>query len=74
MYFFNDPAKPFTLFTYYDILFLFIIVLLNYVIYYKNLKINAISKGLIFLVFFIVIPFYIKRNRTSQYQPKISGC
>ena len=59
MYFFNEPAEPFTCFTYYDILFLSVIILVNYFVYTKKIrvKLNIVSKVFIFLLFFILTPY-----------------
>jgi len=59
MYFFNEPAEPFTCFTYYDILFLSLITVFNYFISTKRIKIRqgAVFKVFIFILFFILIPY-----------------
>ena len=59
MHFFNEPAEPFTAFTYYDLAFLFIITAINIYIFKKkqNINLNRFVKTTVFVLFFILIPY-----------------
>lgn len=59
MYFFNEPAEPFTSFNYYDLSFFFIILVINIYIFKRksNIRINRFVKIIVFILFFILIPY-----------------
>ena len=70
MHFFNEPAEPFTCFTYYDILFLSVIIIINYFIFTMKMKLNTVSKVFILLLFFIFIPFISSKIELHNVQEK----
>lgn|GEM_PF-1070081 len=72
MYFFNEPAEPFTSFTYYDITFLILVLIINIYIFRssKNIKINRFMKISIFLLFFILIPYISNTIETKNIYKK----
>lgn len=74
MYFFNEPAKPFMSFTYYDIAFFILILIINIYIYRnrKNIKINRFTKIFIFLLFFILIPYLSNTIETRNIYKKFT--
>lgn len=72
MHFFNEPAEPFTSFTYYDITFLILVLIINIYIFRssKNIKINRFMKIAIFLLFFILIPYISNAIETKNIYKK----
>lgn len=72
MHFFNEPAEPFTSFTYYDITFLILVLIINIYIFRssKNIKINRFMKIPIFLLFFILIPYMSNTIETKNIYKK----
>lgn len=74
MYFFNEPAKPFTSFTYYDIVFFFLILAINIYIFKskQDIKINRFVKTAVFLLFFIVIPYISNTIETRNIYKKFT--
>ncbi|KFE98397.1 hypothetical protein IX39_13215 [Chryseobacterium formosense] len=74
MYFFNEPAKPFMSFTYYDIAFLILIVIINIYIFRnrKSIKINHLTKISTFLLFFILIPYLSNTIETRNIYKKFT--
>ena len=74
MYFFNEPAKPFMSFTYYDIAFLILVLIINVYIFRnrKNIKLNRFTKTSIFLLFFILIPYLSNSIETKNIYKKFT--
>lgn len=74
MYFFNEPAEPFTVFTYYDLTFLFIIIAINIYILKKkqNIKLNRLIKASVLTLFFILIPYLSNTIETKNIYKKFT--
>lgn len=74
MHFFNEPAKPLMSFTYYDIAFLILILIINIYIFRnrKVININRFTKISVFLLFFILIPYISNTIETKNIYKKFA--
>jgi len=69
---FDEPATPFLLFTYFDILLVLILIFINIFLYKTNLvrKIDWKLKLLLFIILFIVIPIISVNKEVSNVYKK----
>ncbi len=64
----DEPASPFLLFTYFDFLLVFILILVNIFLHKTNLitKIDWKLKLLLFIILFVVIPIISVNKEVSN--------
>ncbi|PRB02051.1 hypothetical protein CQ046_13895 [Chryseobacterium sp. MYb7] len=71
--FFREPAEPFTFFNYSDILIIIVINLILYILSKTQLlKLNKISKIVIGIFFFIIIPIISTQIELSNVHSKFA--